>query len=185
MISQIEKSIDEKMVQMGLADHLSRLGWVWAEDETLGRPFESVFLSDYVIKGLVSLNPEIGKVPARAEEVLSKLRAVLLGVRNDGLVASNEEFVAWLCGRRTIKYIGTDKDVQVNLIDFENPKANTLRVTTEATFHIGREHRRYDLVLWVNGFPLVVGEMKTPKDKNISWLNGATDVHNAYEKKTP
>ena len=27
--------------------------------------------------------------------------------------------------------------------------------------------------------------MKTPKDKNISWLNGATDVHNAYEKKTP
>ena len=184
-MSQIEKSIDEKMVQMGLADHLSRLGWVWAEDETLGRPFESVFLSDDVIKGLVSLNPEIARVPARAEEVLSKLRAVLLGVRNDGLVASNEEFVAWLCGRRTIKYIGTDKDVQVNLIDFEDPKANTLRVTTEATFHIGREHRRYDLVLWVNGFPLVVGEMKTPKDKNISWLNGATDVHNAYEKKTP
>ena len=51
MMSQIEKSIDEKMVQMGLADHLSRLGWVWAEDETLGRPFESVFLSDDVIKG--------------------------------------------------------------------------------------------------------------------------------------
>ena len=70
-----------------------------------------------------SLNPEIVKVPARADEVLSKLRAVLLGVRNDGLVASNEEFVAWLCGRRTIKYIGTDKDVQVNLIDFENPKS--------------------------------------------------------------
>ncbi len=184
-MSQIEKTIGEKMVQMGLADHLSRLGWVWTEDETLGRPFESVFFSDDVIKGLVSLNPEIAKVPARAEEVLSKLRAVLLGVRNDGLVASNEEFIAWLCGRRTIKYIGTDKDVQVNLIDFENPKANTLRVTTEATFHIGREHRRYDLVLWVNGFPLVVGEMKTPKDKNISWLNGATDVHNAYEKKTP
>ena len=185
MMSQIEKSIDEKMVQMGLADHLSRLGWVWAEDENLGRPFESVFLNDDVVKGLVGLNPEIAKVPARAEEVLSKLRAVLLGVRNDGLVASNEEFIAWLCGRRTIKYIGTDKDVQVNLIDFENPEANTLRVTTEATFHIGREHRRYDLVLWVNGFPLVVGEMKTPKDKNISWLNGATDVHNAYEKKTP
>ena len=96
MMSQIEKSIDEKMVQMGLADHLSRLGWVWAEDETLGRPFESMFLSDDVIKGLVRLNPEIAKVPTRTEEVLSKLRAVILGVRNDGLVASNEEFVAWL-----------------------------------------------------------------------------------------
>ena len=80
MMSQIEKTIDEKMVQMGLADHLSRLGWIWAEDETLGRPFESVFFSDDAINGLVSLNPEIAKVPARAEEVLSKLRAVLLGV---------------------------------------------------------------------------------------------------------
>ena len=124
-------------------------------------------------------------MPSRAEEVLAKLRAVLLRVRNDGLISSNEEFVAWLCGRRTIKYIGTDKDVQVHLIDFENPKSNILRVTTEATFHVGREHRRYDMVLWVNGFPLAVGEMKTPKDKNISWLNGATDIHNAYEKKTP
>ena len=183
--SQFEKDADEKMVQMGLAGHVANLGWVYADDEKLLRPFESVFLVDDVMQALVSLNPEIKEVPARAEEVLSKLRAVLLGVRNDGLVSSNEEFVAWLCGRRTIKYIGTDRDVQVNLIDFENPKANILRVTTEATFHVGREHRRYDMVFWVNGFPLVVGEMKTPKDKNISWLNGATDIHNAYEKKTP
>jgi type I restriction enzyme R subunit len=180
-----ERDADEKMVQMGLADHVSKLGWVFADDESLLRPVESVLLVEDVIQGLVSLNPEIKEVPARSEEVLAKLRAVLLGVRNDGLVASNEELVAWLCGRRTIKYIGTDRDVQVNLIDFGNPRANILRVTTEATFHVGREHRRYDLVLWVNGFPLAVGEMKTPKDKNISWLNGATDIHNAYEKKTP
>jgi type I restriction enzyme R subunit len=185
MSSKFEKDADEKMVQMGLAAHVLKLGWAHADDETLLRPLESAFLVDDVTQALVSLNPQISEVPARAEEVLSKLRAVLLGVRNDGLISSNEEFVAWLCGRRTIKYIGTDKDVQVNLIDFKNPKANTLRVTTEATFHVGREHRRYDMVFWVNGFPLVVGEMKTPKDKNISWLNGATDVHNAYEKKTP
>ena len=179
------KDADEKMVQMGLADHVSKLGWVYADDESLPRELESVLLNDDVSKALVLLNPDIAETPVRAHEVISKLRAILLGVRNDGLVSANEEFVAWLCGRRTIKYIGTDRDVQVNLIDFENPRANTLRVTTEATFHVGREHRRYDLVLWVNGFPLVVGEMKTPKDKNISWLNGATDIHNAYEKKTP
>ena len=153
MSSQFEKDADEKMVQMGLAGHVSELGWAYANDETLLRPLESVFLVDDVMQALISLNPEIKEVPARAEEVVSKLRAVLLGVRNDGLVASNEEFVAWLCGRRTIKYIGTDKDVQVNLIDFKNTKANILRVTTEATFHVGREHRRYDRVFWVNGFP--------------------------------
>jgi type I restriction enzyme R subunit len=185
MISKFEKDADEKMVQMGLAGYVSKMGWLFADDETLLRPLGNVFIVEDVIQALVSLNPEIKEVSAKAEEVLSKLRAVVLGVRNDGLISSNEEFVAWLCGRRTIRYLGSDKDVQVNLIDFENPKSNTLRVTTEATFHVGREHRRYDMVLWVNGFPLVVGEMKTPKDKNISWLNGASDVHKAYEKKTP
>lgn len=185
MMSEIEKTLNEKVVQMGVASHISKLGWKFAEDETLGRPLESVFLQDDLVSSLEKLNPEIAKVKSRADEVLAKLRAVLLGVRNDGLVASNEEFVAWICGRRTIKYIGTDQDVQVRLIDFDDPSNNILRVTTEATFHIGREHRRYDLVLWINGMPLVVGEMKTPVGVNISWLNGATDIHNAYEKKTP
>ena len=177
--------LNEATVQYGLAKHLEKFGWVYADDETLGRPVDGVFLVDDLEAALVRLNPEIAENPARTGEVLARLRAVLLGVRNDGLVGSNEEFVQWMCGRRTVKYIGTEKDVQVRLIDFNNPKSNILRVTTEATFHAGREHRRYDIVLWVNGLPVVVGEMKTPVNANISWLNGATDIHNAYERKTP
>jgi len=177
--------LNEATVQYGLAKHLERFGWVYADDETLGRPVDGVFLADDLEAALVRLNPEIAENPARTGEVLARLRAVLLGVRNDGLVGSNEEFVQWMCGRRTVKYIGTEKDVQVRLIDFDNPKSNILRITTEATFHAGREHRRYDIVLWVNGLPVVVGEMKTPVNANISWLNGATDIHNAYERKTP
>ena len=177
--------LNEATVQYGLAKHLEKFGWVYADDETLGRPVDGVFLADDLETALIRLNTEITENPARTGEVLARLRAVLLGVRNDGLVGSNEEFVQWMCGRRTVKYIGTEKDVQVRLIDFDNPKANVLRVTTEATFHAGREHRRYDIVLWVNGLPVVVGEMKTPVNANISWLNGATDIHNAYERKTP
>ena len=177
--------LNEATVQYGLAKHLERFGWVYADDETLGRPVDGVFLGDELEASLIRLNPEIAENPARTGEVLARLRAVLLGVRNDGLVGSNEEFVQWMCGRRTVKYIGTEKDVQVRLIDFDNPKSNVLRITTEATFHAGREHRRYDIVLWVNGLPVVVGEMKTPVNANISWLNGATDIHNAYERKTP
>jgi type I restriction enzyme R subunit len=177
--------LNEATVQYGLAKHLEKFGWAYVDDETLGRPVDGVFLADDLETSLIRLNPEIAENPARTGEVLARLRAVLLGVRIDGLVGSNEEFVQWMCGRRTVKYIGTEKDVQVRLIDFDNPKSNILRVTTEATFHAGREHRRYDIVLWVNGLPVVVGEMKTPVNANISWLNGATDIHNAYERKTP
>ncbi len=177
--------LNEATVQYGLAKRLENAGWVYAADETLGRDVDGVFMVDDLEKALVRLNPEITAQPERASEVLSRLRAVLLGVRNDGLVSANEEFVQWMCGRRTVKYLGTDRDAQVRLIDFENPLSNILRVTTEAKFRVGRESRRYDIVLWVNGLPVVVGEMKTPVGAAISWLNGATDIHNAYERKTP
>lgn len=175
----------ERSVQDGLAEKIAGLGWSGSADVNLGRAEESVFIVSDLEAALARLNPEIAENPDRASEVLARLRAVLLGVRNDGLVSSNEEFVQWMCGRRTVKYIGTDKDAQVRVIDFENPRANTLRVTTEAKFQVGRESRRYDIVLWVNGLPLVVGEMKTPVGASVSWLNGATDIHNGYERKTP
>ncbi len=150
----------------------------------LGRPVDGVFRADELQAALVRLNPQIAENPRkRTEQVLAKLRAVLLSAPNDGLVAANEEFTAWLCGRRTIQFVGDDQHSKVNLIDFDNSRSNTLRVTTEASFHTGREHRRYDIVLWVNGLPLVVGETKKP-DVNTSWLNAATDIHNAYEVKT-
>ena len=111
MMSYLENELNEKVVQLGLAEHISKLGWKLGVDESLGRPFETVFIQQDLMKALATLNPEIDEVPSRANEVISRLRAVLLGVRNDGLVTANEEFIAWLCGRRTIKYIGTDKEV--------------------------------------------------------------------------
>jgi type I restriction enzyme R subunit len=119
----------ERSVQDGLAEKIAGLGWVGSPDVNLGRAEESVFIVSDLEAALVRLNPEIAERPDRASEVLARLRAVLLGVRNDGLVSSNEEFVQWMCGRRTVKYIGTEKDAQVRLIDFDNLRANTLRVT--------------------------------------------------------
>ncbi len=175
----------EVTVQYGIARRLEELGWAFHEDESLGRPFESVYRFEDLEPALVRLNPEIAEDPSRVEQVLAKLRAVLLSVGNEGLVAANQEFVQWLCGRRVIRYVGMDRDSQVRLVDFDDPQANDLKVTTEATFHAGREHRRFDLVFWVNGLPLVVGETKAPANVNLSWLNGATDIHNGYEVKVP
>jgi type I restriction enzyme R subunit len=177
--------MNEKAVQYGLARHLAQFGWVFDEDEALDRRLDDVFLNSDLEPALIQLNPAIAEKPDRVGEVLTRLRAVLLGVRNDGLVRANEEFVQWMCGRRSIQYLGADQESQVRFIDFDDPLSNSLRITAEARFEVGRQSRRYDLVLWVNGLPLVVGEMKTPTKQRISWLNGATDIHNAYEVKTP
>jgi len=178
--------MDERSLQNGICERLAGLGWeLTRSDSELGRPVDHVIQAEDLTAALIRLNPLIAEHPkARAEEVIAKLQAILLSAGNDGLVADNEEFTAWMCGRRTVQYVGTEQHEQVKLIDFENPRANTLRVTAEATYRAGREQRRYDIVLWVNGLPLVVGETKKP-GATTSWLNAATDIHNGYEAKTP
>ena len=44
--------------------------------------------------------------------------------------------------------------------------------------------KRFDIVLLVNGFPLVIGELKTPVRDSITWLDGAQDIQD-YEKSVP
>jgi len=179
------ESINEAAVQTALADRLTKLGWRFVPGVDLDRQLDDVMVESEVTAALLRLNPVIAAHPERSQDVLTRLRAVLLAVANDGLIATNEEMVAWLCGRKTRRFVDNDDYVPVRLIDFDRPERNNLVVSTEVTYKPGTEARRYDIVLWVNGFPLVIGETKTPDSKTKSWFNGATDIHDAYEVKTP
>lgn len=173
-------------VQAAILDRLSKqdLGWQFVAHEDLPRFLDGVMLEPEVSSALERLNPAIAEEPDRVMDVLPKLRAVLLSVANDGLVSANERMVSWLRGTETVKFIGTNDYVPVRLIDYENPRRNSLIVSSEVTYR-GADERRFDVTLFVNGFPLVVGETKTPISHSTSWLNGAKDVHNTYEVRTP
>jgi type I restriction enzyme R subunit len=179
--------IAESAVQAALVGRLTKpnIGWRSVAGGALDRTSDAVLIESEVIEALRRLNPAIAAHPERVDEVLPRLRATILAVRDDGLVESNRRMTGWLRGQETVRFVGTDDYVPVRLIDFDHPRANSLVVSTEVTHHPGTEERRYDLVLWVNGFPVVVGETKTPVRQTTSWLNAAGDIHGAYEVKTP
>lgn len=161
------------------------LGWTEVHPDTLQREDISALIEPDVTEALLKLNPAIAADPGRVDQVLPALRAVVLSVVEDGLVAANERKMSWLRGREGVQYAGEPAPLPVRLIDFENPRANKLVVSREVVFRAGTSERRYDIVLWVNGFPLVVGETKTPTKQSVSWLNAARDIHNTYEVEQP
>jgi type I restriction enzyme R subunit len=134
---------------------------------------------------LIRLNPDIEAEPDRADDVLYRLRAILLGVRTDGLVKANEEFAAWLTGERSMPFGPRGEHVTIHLIDLINPSRNKCVVTTQYTYRAGSTEKRADLVLLVNGMPLVLIEAKTPVRSSESWLDGALQVHDDYERNVP
>jgi type I restriction enzyme R subunit len=161
------------------------VGWHCLPSQIIPRQPQEVFVETFVRDALIRLNPEIAANPNRAEEVLYRLRAIVLSVRSDGLIRANEEFTTWLRGDRTMPFGPNHEHTTVRLIDFDNLENNQYILTTQYTYRAGAEERRADLVLLVNGFPLILIEAKTPVRKAVSWVDGALQVHDDYEKNVP
>jgi type I restriction enzyme R subunit len=161
------------------------IGWRYAAPSEVPRQVQEVLVEPWLRGALIRLNPEIAAQPDRADEVLHKLRAIVLSVRSDGLIRANEEMTAWMRGERSMPFGENNEHVPVRLIDLDDPEQNQYIVTQQFTYRAGPTERRADLVLLVNGLPLVLIEAKTPVKKCISWVDGAVQVHDDYEKFVP
>ena len=161
------------------------LGWHYLGPQDLPRKSNEILVEDHVREALIRLNPEIAAEPEWADDVLYRLRAILMGVRTDGLVKANQEFAAWLAGERSMPFGAEGEHVTVQLVDLEDVERNQYVVTTQYTVRSGANERRADLVLLVNGVPLVVIEAKTPVRSSESWFDGATQIHDDYERNVP
>lgn len=161
------------------------IGWRYAAPAEVPRQIQEVLVEPWLRDALIRLNPEIAAQPYLADEVLYKLRAIVLSVRSDGLIRANEEMTAWMRGERSMPFGANNEHVPVRLIDLDDPKQNQYIVTQQFIYRAGPTERRADLVLLVNGLPVVLIEAKTPVKKCISWVDGAVQVHDDYEKFVP
>lgn len=161
------------------------LNWQYIESSNIPRETNEILVEAWLREALILLNPEIAQQPDRADDVLYKLRALIMSVRDDGLVRANEEFSAWLTGNRSMPFGENGEHVTIKLIDFEDLRRNNYVITTQYTVRSGASEKRADLVLLVNGMPLVVIEAKTPVRSSESWLDGAIQIHSDYEKNIP
>lgn len=158
--------------------------WVYTPASELSREITEVLIETELKKALIKLNPEIAALPERADEVIYKLRSILLSVNSTGLVRANEEFAEWLKGDKTMPFGKNYAHVTVKLIDFDNIGNNKFQLVNQFSIR-NRETKRPDIVMFVNGIPLVVGEAKTPIRPSVSWLDAAADIHDGYENSVP
>lgn len=158
--------------------------WQYKSTTDLNRSVNEVLLENDLKEALIRLNPEINAKPELADEVIYKLRAILISVNHTGLVKANEEFFKWLTGDKTMPFGENNRHVPIRIFDFENLLQNRYIVTNQFRIH-HRETKIPDIVLFINGVPVVVGEAKTPIRPSVSWLDGAYEIHEVYENTVP
>lgn len=160
------------------------LQWHYQPASELKRSVNEVLVESELRDALIRINPEIAQQPERADEVIYKLRAILLMVNQVGLVKANEEFAKWLTGEKTMPFGPNNRHVPVYLLDFAVPENNRFVLTNQYRIH-HHETKIPDIVMLINGIPVVVGKAKTPIRPSVSWLDGAHEIHSIYENAVP
>ena len=166
-----------------IRDEVAKLGVTFIAGADLDRETKDVLLTGSVRAALARLNPDIAADADKADQVLYQLHGIITEARqNPHPITQNEEFMSWLLEGKSLPLGGDGEHVTIRFFDFDDPAANEWIVSTEVTFARKQVSKRFDLVIWCNGFPLVVGEAKNPTRPSESWLDGAAQIHDDYEQ---
>ncbi len=137
------KAVPANVVQASQAHYGSKgIGWHQKAPSDVPRQVQEVLVETWLRDALIRLNPEITVQPDRADEVLYKLRAIVLSVRSDGLICANEEMTAWMRGERSMPFGINNQHVPVRLIDLDDLTQNKYIVTQQYTYRAGPTERR-------------------------------------------
>lgn len=126
--------------------------------------FEEVILPDALKSAINRINPTI---PVIAKEDAFKQ---VERIHSPDLIANNETFHRLLTEGVKVSYQqdGNDRGEIVWLIDFANPENNEFTVVNQFSVIENNVKKRPDVILFVNGIPLVVIELKNPTDETAT-----------------
>lgn len=179
---------EKSTIQAAIVEWAEEAGWEYIPGSVLPRDEHDVVIESWARDALSSLNPDLD--PARndgdTESVNIALDIVATAILDatNGLVAANEVLTVMLRGDQSFPDIHGRHEPR-RFIDFGDLNNNRLVVADEVTVRGGEKPRRFDVVFYVNGFPLVVVETKTPVKQKVSWLNAAKDIYDTYEVEYP
>ena len=144
------------------------------------KSFSDVLLFDELKKALLRINPEY------SEEVIDEAVKKLTQINTPNLISNNEIFHRYLIESVKVPYRenNEEKTAFIRLIDFENVENNSFLAVNQFTVVENGMNKRPDIVLFVNGLPLVVIEVKNPADQNAT-LKSAYNQIQTYKKTIP
>lgn len=180
--------LNEDAIETLAIERLKTLGYEYihgaeiAPDSTTPEreSFADVLLTERLRQVVKRINPTIAQ-PALDEAIKTIQR-----ISSPELLANNEAFHRLLTEGVNVSYQkeGSHRGDLVWLIDFANPDNNEFLVVNQYTIIENNQNKRPDLILFVNGIPLVVIELKNAADENTT-LKSAYQQLNTYKETIP
>lgn len=162
----IEADYENSIIELFQTD----LGYEYVYGPDIERDFYSPLYEDILVDSLYRLNR--GLPDDAIQEALYQIK----NFENGELVQKNAIFMDYLQNGIPVRYVdnGEERSSIVYLVDYKNVDNNSFIVSNQWTF-IENSKKRPDIIIFLNGLPLVLVELKSPSREN-------TDASEAYRQ---
>lgn len=168
-----EIKFTESSLEVAIIEQLTELGYDYAIDTDqwcLSRALDSFINEELLLDRLTAINPGV------KTDILEQAIAMLKNIDNPSLFERNHIVHKWLTDGIQVEDYHSDVNPLIRFIDFDNIKNNVFQVANQLKFKESRNLRIPDVILFVNGIPLVIFELKSIE------YNEDTFIERAYEQ---
>lgn len=183
----MRNSITENEIEEIALSYLQSLGYTYQlgtvispDGEHPERQYNEVVLVTRLRDAIDKLNPNISQ--DAKEDALKKV----LRTESPNALINNENFHRYLTDGVDVE-MRTESGIRgekIYIVDFENPENNEFLAVNQFTVVEGNQNKRPDIILFVNGLPLVVIELKNAVDENAN-LKSAFNQLQTYKQAIP
>ncbi len=169
----------EDQIEQDVLETLDQMGWEVLHGPDIGpdgsgeRDYHDAALNSRLTGSLARLNQQI------PQHALDEAFKKLIGISKPTLLENNQAFHKLMVDGVPVQYrneAGEIKYDQVQVIDFENPENNEFVAVNQLTILQADFHRRPDVVLFINGLPLVLMELKNATDSKADLLSAYRQI---------
>ena len=168
-----EIKFTESSLEVAIIEQLTELGYDYAIDTdqwSLSRSLDSFINEELLLDRLTVINPGV------KTDILEQAIAMLKNIDNPSLFERNHIVHKWLTDGIQVEDYHSDVNPLIRFIDFDNIKNNVFQVANQLKFKESHNLRIPDVILFVNGIPLVIFELKSIE------YNEDTFIERAYEQ---
>lgn len=165
----------EELFEQAVLELLQNMGYTHIYAPDMGRTdFSSPLMESALLDRLVRINK---KLPIEAiKEAIYKLK----NFESGSLIQKNKIFMGYLQNGVEVKYVynGEERNAIVYLIDYSKADNNTFYAVNQYTYIENSNNRRPDIILFINGLPLVLMELKNPSKDEVGAENAYNQIRN-------
>jgi len=155
-----------------------QMGYDYVYGPDVVRDYTDPLYQDVLTSSIENINRDLPS--AAVQEALQKIQ----NMENGTVVRKNTVFMDYLQNGVPVRYFhnGEERSAIVKLIDYENVNSNNFIVANQWTIEEGKDEKRPDVIVFINGIPVVVIELKSPTRDVVGWRDAYNQIRNYLDK---